>query len=242
MRLPALQVGLLSAGIALSIQLPVNTAIQPIVETVGPYNIGNLQIHNAVVSQIEVKEASQVLAATTEIVAETATPAPVQVIVTVQKGDNLSKIAKENQVTVQRLYDANTFIIDPNVINPGNIIRIPLIEEAIANRLMPIAPPKPVFKAVPKVIKPAATNATAVTDGSVWDALARCESVGNWAINTGNGYSGGLQFLPSTWRAVGGQGLPHENSRVEQILRGQILQARSGWGQWPACTKKLGLR
>ncbi len=77
---------------------------------------------------------------------------------------------------------------------------------------------------------------------SVWDRLAQCESGGNWQINTGNGYYGGLQFLPQTWRSVGGSGLPHQASKAEQIHRAQILQARSGWGQWPACSRKLGLR
>ncbi|MDT0203756.1 transglycosylase family protein [Nocardioides sp. AE5] len=77
---------------------------------------------------------------------------------------------------------------------------------------------------------------------TVWDQLAKCESGGNWAINTGNGYYGGLQFSASTWRSVGGTGLPHQHSREEQIKRGKILQQRAGWGQWPACTRKLGLR
>jgi len=75
-----------------------------------------------------------------------------------------------------------------------------------------------------------------------WDALADCESGGNWAANTGNGYYGGLQFSASTWSSVGGTGLPHQHSRETQILMGQRLQARSGWGQWPACTRELGLR
>jgi resuscitation-promoting factor RpfB len=76
----------------------------------------------------------------------------------------------------------------------------------------------------------------------VWDRLAECESNGNWSINTGNGFYGGLQFMAQTWRSVGGSGLPHEASRAEQIKRGKILQERSGWGQWPACSRKLGLR
>ncbi len=79
-------------------------------------------------------------------------------------------------------------------------------------------------------------------DGGVWDRLAKCESGGNWKINTGNGYYGGLQFSAGTWRAMGGTGLPHQHSKAEQIKRGKILQARSGWGQWPSCTRKLGLR
>ncbi|HSI27301.1 MAG TPA: ubiquitin-like domain-containing protein [Aeromicrobium sp.] len=66
----------------------------------------------------------------------------------------------------------------------------------------------------------------------VWDKIAACESGGNWHINTGNGYYGGLQFSAATWRSVGGPGLPHENSREVQIKYAKILQARSGWGQW----------
>ena len=77
---------------------------------------------------------------------------------------------------------------------------------------------------------------------TVWDRLAQCESGGNWSINTGNGYYGGVQFSASTWRAMGGSGLPHQNSRETQIAIAKKLQARAGWGQWPACSAKLGLR
>ncbi len=83
---------------------------------------------------------------------------------------------------------------------------------------------------------------TSTVGTSVWDRLAQCESSGNWQANTGNGYYGGLQFLPATWRSVGGSGLPHQASKAEQIHRAQILQQRSGWGQWPACSRRLGLR
>lgn len=75
---------------------------------------------------------------------------------------------------------------------------------------------------------------------ATWDALAQCESGGNWSINSGNGYYGGLQFSLSTWQSVGGTGLPSDASRETQILMGQRLQARSGWGSWPACSAKLG--
>ena len=66
----------------------------------------------------------------------------------------------------------------------------------------------------------------------VWDKIAKCESGGNWHINTGNGYYGGLQFSARTWHSVGGPGLPHEYSREVQIKYAKILQKRSGWGQW----------
>lgn len=66
----------------------------------------------------------------------------------------------------------------------------------------------------------------------VWDKIAQCESGGNWQINTGNGYYGGLQFSEATWHSVGGTGLPSDHSREVQIKYAKILQARSGWGQW----------
>lgn len=87
--------------------------------------------------------------------------------------------------------------------------------------------------------------APAVADGSVWDAIAQCESNGNWSINTGNGFSGGLQFAPSTWAGLGGTEYAPEAwqaTREQQIAVAQKVQASQGWGAWPACTAKLGLR
>ena len=78
--------------------------------------------------------------------------------------------------------------------------------------------------------------------GTVWDSLAQCESGGNWAINTGNGYYGGLQFSLGTWQAYGGPGLPHQQSRETQIAVAERLRAATGgYGSWPACSAKLGL-
>jgi len=90
---------------------------------------------------------------------------------------------------------------------------------------------------------PLATAPVASADtGTVWDKLAQCESTGNWSINTGNGFSGGLQFTKSTWRAFGGDGLAHHASREEQIVVAERVLAAQGWGAWPACSRKLGLR
>ncbi|MGG7308552.1 transglycosylase family protein [Curtobacterium sp. AB451] len=77
--------------------------------------------------------------------------------------------------------------------------------------------------------------------GSTWDALAQCESGGNWAINTGNGYYGGLQFSLGTWQANGGSGNPAAASRSAQIAVAERVLASQGWGAWPACSAKLGL-
>jgi nucleoid-associated protein YgaU len=86
-----------------------------------------------------------------------------------------------------------------------------------------------------------ATGANAATDGATWDALAQCESGGNWAINTGNGYSGGLQFSPTTWAAYGGTGSAADTSREQQIAVAEQVQAGQGWGAWPSCAAQLGL-
>ena len=78
-------------------------------------------------------------------------------------------------------------------------------------------------------------------DGATWDALAQCESGGNWSINTGNGFYGGLQFTQQSWNGVGMSGSPANATRAQQIEAGERLLAIQGWGAWPACSAKLGL-
>jgi LysM repeat protein len=76
---------------------------------------------------------------------------------------------------------------------------------------------------------------------ATWDALAQCESTGDWSINTGNGYYGGVQFSQSTWEAFGGTGNPANASKATQIAVAEKVLAVQGWGAWPACSAKLGL-
>ncbi len=86
--------------------------------------------------------------------------------------------------------------------------------------------------------------ASSVPSGSVWDRLAQCEAGGNWHINTGNGFYGGLQFTSSTWLAYGGGAYASRAdlaSREAQIAVATKVQASQGWGAWPACTAKLGI-
>ena len=89
----------------------------------------------------------------------------------------------------------------------------------------------------------ALTAGTASAGGSVaqFERLASCESGGNWSINTGNGYYGGLQFSLGTWRGVGMGGYPHQASKAQQIAAGQKLHSQRGWKPWPSCSRKLGL-
>ena len=79
---------------------------------------------------------------------------------------------------------------------------------------------------------------------TVWDAVAQCESGGNWSINTGNGYYGGLQFSASTWKAFGGHQYAsnaHLATKAQQIAIAQKTLAVQGPGAWPTCSKKAGL-
>jgi resuscitation-promoting factor RpfA len=81
-------------------------------------------------------------------------------------------------------------------------------------------------------------------DAATWDRLAQCESGGNWSINTGNGYFGGLQFHPATWRGHGGgefASSAHQATREQQITVAERVLATQGWGAWPACSRRLGL-
>lgn len=87
----------------------------------------------------------------------------------------------------------------------------------------------------------AAPEEAPAPSGDVWERLARCES-GMTNANTGNGFYGYFQFVPSTWRGVGGSGLPTDHGYGEQVHRAQILQERAGWNQWPSCSRQLGLR
>ncbi|MFD5555952.1 transglycosylase family protein [Streptomyces sp. NPDC127068] len=97
------------------------------------------------------------------------------------------------------------------------------------------------------LLAPLALLATAGTahaaDGGVWDRIARCESGGNWSINTGNGYYGGLQFAGSTWRAYGGTAYAptaDRATRAQQIAVATKVQRGQGWGAWPVCSARAG--
>lgn len=78
-------------------------------------------------------------------------------------------------------------------------------------------------------------------DTATWDALAQCESGGNWNTNTGNGFYGGVQFTQQSWNGVGMSGSPHGASKEAQIEAAERLLAQQGWGAWPACSAQLGL-
>ena len=93
----------------------------------------------------------------------------------------------------------------------------------------PNVPPPPAPDAPPPPVKAYSVN---------WDAIAQCESGGNWAISTGNGFAGGLQFTSSTWHGNGGSGSPASASREEQIRVAENVLHSQGIGAWPVCGRR----
>ena len=198
-------------------------------------------------------------------------PALATTVHVVKRGETLSSIAAGAGISSwRRLHDANPGVKNPNVIHVGQRLVIPDVDDQVAPRAVRAtanrakARPHPVAK-VRKKVAPKVTRHRVTTkrkpvtvtkrkpvtrvkkrpvaaSGTVWDRLAQCESGGNWHINTGNGYSGGLQFSAATWHAYGGSGSAHNASRATQIRVAKRILAAQGWGAWPACSRKLGLR
>lgn len=103
----------------------------------------------------------------------------------------------------------------------------------------------PARDAVLRVGAKPGTEVPPVSDGATWDALSRCEAGGNWAINTGNGFYGGVQFDQNTWERQGGlRYAPRADlaTREEQIAIADVTRARQGWGAWPVCSGRVGAR
>ncbi|GEC10256.1 hypothetical protein SSP24_79110 [Streptomyces spinoverrucosus] len=90
----------------------------------------------------------------------------------------------------------------------------------------------------------AAAGQAHAADAGTWDRLAACESSGNWATHTGNGFRGGLQFTDSTWREFGGTAFAptaDQASREQQIVIAERVLHAQGWHAWPSCSQQLGL-
>jgi hypothetical protein len=136
------------------------------------------------------------------------------------------------------------FVADP--VAPSSV---EAIEPAMSVAIIPPTVP-PIVEAAPVVTEPpqittTSTTQQVVSEGSRWDQLSQCESGGNWSINTGNGFTGGVQFLQSTWLAMGGGEFAPDAylaSKAEQIVVAERLVKVSGWGAWPGCTSKFGWR
>jgi len=134
---------------------------------------------------------------------------------------------------------------------PGS--HVPKVKSALATPLPPPPvevpapgpPPAAAAPIAPAPVAPPPVPAPPSSDTAVWDKLAECESSGDWAINTGNGYYGGLQFNEATWDAYGGNEYApdaHQATREQQIqVAERVRDDRGGYGSWPSCSKKQGL-
>jgi LysM repeat protein len=180
---------------------------------------------------------------------------------TVVSGDTLWSIAGQfygQGAEWTRITQANPSIADPNQISVGQSLLVPVATgpAPAAPTAVAAADPKPVVSAVKTVpaasapvvhrVVTAAASAPAVVSsgalGGVWACIRAHESGGNYATNTGNGYYGAYQFSLSTWRAMGGTGLPSGASPAVQDAMAQKLQATSGFGQWPQTSRMCGAR
>lgn len=131
---------------------------------------------------------------------------------------------------------APTLTPSPTISPSPTTTLTPIPTVIVTSTPTPTMSPVPTMTPMPTIVP----SPTPVGD-EIWDKLALCEAGGNWGIDTGNGYFGGLQFSQSAWESVGGNGSPASASREEQIEKGKKLQAARGWGAWGACAKKLNL-
>jgi uncharacterized protein YabE (DUF348 family) len=114
------------------------------------------------------------------------------------------------------------------VFHNGKVFRKTVLSQHLLRR--------PVSQIVKVGTQQPAPTSNFASGGTAWDRIAQCESGGNWAANTGNGYYGGLQFNLGTWQAYGGTGRPDQNSREQQIAVAERVKAASGgYGAWPVC-------
>ncbi|MGH2379764.1 MAG: transglycosylase family protein [Candidatus Limnocylindria bacterium] len=181
------------------------------------------------------------LALLAPLAARSATPLPIEI------GDGLLTVADAPRPLVDRgglpgrqgLLTASTDVQQVAEELEANAIPTPAAVPMEAT-LHSVATPAP----TPAPRAPAPQRVVTYDGDTVWDDLAECESSGNWAINTGNGYYGGLQFSLGTWESYGGAefaAYPHEATREEQIAIAERLRAARGYQPWPACRAKLGL-
>jgi LysM repeat protein len=168
---------------------------------------------------------------------QTPTTQPQNVVVA--EGDTLTSIADSHQTTYPRIFDANPSIVDPDVIYVGDNLRIPDPNEQLAGREIPAdfvaANPLPASpQSYQSYTAPAPAAPVSYTSGTNWDRIAACESGGNWAINTGNGYYGGLQFTQQTWAGAGGTAYaPRADlATPEQQI---AIASKLALSNWPVC-------
>ena len=189
------------------------------------HRVGDEQRLTVTVQRVVVEEVTSVTEEAFETVTERTSELYTDQRRTAVAGEPGERTVVERVVLVDGEEESSVVISDEVTTEPVDAV------VQVGSRERPVAPAR----------SSSGSGGGSVPDG-VWGALAQCESGGNPSIVSSNGlYYGLYQFSLPTWRSVGGSGLPSEASVAEQTQRAQALQARSGWGQWPACARKLGL-
>lgn len=190
-------------------------------------------------------------ALTMSLSALVAVAAPIGLVAATSGGPDLSAVreAETGTTVIEQiralgesspvLYEALVESVPATPAEPVQITTTTTVAPTTTTTAPPPPPPPPAPAPQPVA---SGTGYNDPANPAAWDRLAQCEANGNWHINTGNGYYGGLQFSIGSWQAVGGTGYPHEHSRETQIAMGQRLHAQGGWKHWPACSLKLGYR
>ncbi len=137
--------------------------------------------------------------------------------------------------------EGTTSVDPPSTTTPATDASMRSLSAAIATRWEAMSTTTTTTHHHPRRTRPTAPRRVAAS-GDHFDALAQCESGGDPTTNTGNGFYGAFQFTLSTWHSIGRTGNPTDYSYGEQKAAAIDLQARSGWGQWPACSRRLGYR
>ena len=139
---------------------------------------------------------------------------------------------------------ARSALVDRTRVTEGTLAARAVGESVAPPAEPPTAVPMEATLVTIPTAPPPGPSVVTFNGNSVWDTLAKCESSGNWAANTGNGYYGGLQFSVGTWNGYGGAeyaAYPHQATRAQQIAVAERLRAARGYQPWPACRAKLGL-
>jgi uncharacterized protein YabE (DUF348 family) len=148
---------------------------------------------------------------------------------TVQRND--SSLVRGNTRTVRAGQDGLRDVTYKVFFKNGHVVDRKMISQHVLRN-----PVSRIVAVGTKAPAPPAPTTNYASGGTVWDRIAQCESGGNWAANTGNGYYGGLQFSLSTWQAYGGTGLPSDASRATQIaIAEKVRAANGGYSAWPVC-------
>jgi resuscitation-promoting factor RpfE len=158
--------------------------------------------------------------------------------------DAIDDVVAANQLSSRNLILVGQVLTIPGS-DPYTVVRGDTLTKIVAahqpaqvTNVAEVAPlPDPTPPAAPEA--PAPVSASSPVHESInWDAVARCESGGNWGINTGNNFYGGLQFTLGTWHSNGGSGMPENAPREEQIAVAERVLKTQGIGAWPVCGKR----